>query len=69
MTFKEIEKMHDIASTYSVKCECGHTVLVSNRYKRIICKWCGRWVYANKEAKRQYEGQEFIYKMKGLLKK
>ena len=51
MTFKEIEKMHDVASNYSVKCECGHTVLVSNRYKRVICKWCGRWVYANKEAK------------------
>lgn len=68
-TNKEIENREQIATSYSVKCSCGHSVLITNKYKRVICNWCGSWVYASEEAKRKYEKQAFVYKMKGLLKK
>lgn len=69
-TNKEIENREQIATDYSVKCpNCGHSILITNKYKRVICNWCGSWVYASEEAKRKYEKQAFVYKMKGLLKK
>lgn len=45
-----------------VKCKkCGHTILVA-RKDRIICSYCGNWVYKNDKT-------EFEYKMKEKLKK
>lgn len=45
----------------TVKCKCGHSVTIINKYKRLICNWCGYYVYLYKE-------DEFKDKMKGLLK-
>jgi ribosomal protein S27AE len=61
-TNNEIAKRHEIASTYSIKCgRCGHSVLVTNRYKRIICSWCGYYVFADKK-------DEFEYRLKEKMK-
>ena len=67
-TNDKIAKMHNIASANSVKCKCGHSVFITNKYKRVICNWCNRYVYASEEDRKKYEEQEFIYRMKGLLK-
>lgn len=69
LTNKEIKQKQQLATNYSVKCECGHSILVTNKYKRTICSWCGKYVYANDEVKKKYEQQKFIYKLKELLRK
>lgn len=45
----------------STKCKCGHTNFLGSRDK-IICSWCGSYVFRNKRT-------EFIYRIGELLKK
>ncbi len=45
----------------SVKCKCGHTVFL-NTHERLICTFCGHWVYKNDKI-------EFKYKMLENIKK
>ena len=69
LTNKEIRRKEQLATDNSVKCSCGHTVLITNKYKRVICNWCGRYVYLSEEDRKKYEEQEFVYRMKGMLKR
>lgn len=62
LTFKEIKKLEDAQKDNRVKCECGHTVMITNKYKRLICSWCGKMVYLDPRDK-------FKNKLKGMLKK
>lgn len=41
--WKEISKMTKYCS------HCGHSILFQSRTNKIICKWCGHWVYNNKK--------------------
>ena len=43
------------------KCSCGHTVEFWTSQNRIICRWCGNYVFRNKK-------DEFEYRMKERLK-
>jgi len=54
LTNKEINTFHKRATDESVKCSCGHSVVVTNKYNRVICSWCGRWVYKNKQTEFRY---------------
>lgn len=59
LTYKEIE---DCSKAFRVKCKCGHSVMITNKYKRLICSWCGKYVYLNKK-------DEFKNKLGRLIKK
>lgn len=28
-------------------CKCGHTVYIENNRRRVLCGWCGNWIYKN----------------------
>lgn len=43
------------------KCTCGHTVEFWYGENRIICRWCGNYVFRNKK-------EEFLYRLKSKLK-
>jgi len=60
MTNREIEKEHELATKNMVKCTCGHSLFIRNKYGREICSWCNNWVYKDKKT-------EFMYKMKEKL--
>ena len=49
----EHAKLHKYDSEYTslltVKCRCGHSVTIYNRYKREICSHCGRVVFLTKK--------------------
>ena len=45
-----------------VKCKCGKTVEFWTNEKKVICEWCGNYVFRTKK-------DEFDYRMKGMLKK
>lgn len=55
LSFEEIEKLYNIKSDSKVKCKCGHSIFLTNKYERIICDWCGRWVYKNKKVEFKYK--------------
>lgn len=49
-------------NTYS--CDCGHRVRITNKEGKVICNWCGRMIYANKEEKKK---NKFKEEMRRLL--
>ena len=60
-TFKQIEKEHNVFQDYVIKCPCSHTMIFTSMKDRILCSYCGHWVYKDKKT-------ELKYKMKELLK-
>ena len=44
-------------SKVTIKCRCGHSVSIYNRFRREICSYCGRMVFLTKK-------DEFKYKLK-----
>ena len=61
MTYKEDNKMFESISKHKVKCKCGHVVVMAS-VDRMICNWCGRWIYRT-------PGIEFRYKMIQKIRK
>ena len=59
--FREDTKMFDSYSQGKVKCKCGHTNFMVDT-DRMICSWCGNYVYKNKQV-------EFKYTMQSMLSK
>lgn len=63
LNYKDTIKFEKEIANKRVKCECGHTITFTNtRSDRVLCNWCGKFVYKNKQL-------EFKYKMKSLLNK
>lgn len=58
-------KSHKYDSEYTslvtVKCRCGHSVTIYNRYRRDVCSHCGRIVFLTKK-------DEYLYKLKRVMK-
>ena len=61
-------KYMDKIADYTVKCKCGHSVIFPNKEDRIICGWCGHYVYKNDKARFKYKLKEEINKNKGDVK-
>jgi len=61
-TNDEIAKRHNVASNNSVKCKCGHSIFITNRYNKVICRWCGELVFRTPK-------DEFEYRLKEKMKK
>lgn len=58
--FKDDTKRFQALSEVTVKCKCGCSVTITNKYKKVICGWCGRMVYLDKK-------QEFKEKLRKMI--
>lgn len=56
------EKMMQKLKVNNVKCQCGHTNTMNIREDKMICKWCGNYVFRNKRAEFEYRLRERINK-------
>lgn len=63
-----VEKLASIISENSVKCSCTHTIAIPHHLDRVICGWCGHWVYKTKELEEEYKKKDFERKLKKYLK-
>ena len=61
---KYYKKMTEALKEVNVKCICGHSINITNRYKRKICRWCGRMVYLNEDDKKR---NDFKLEMRKIL--
>lgn len=61
---KEEIKLTEALEPFKKKCKCGHTVVITNKFKRKICRWCGRMVYLNEEDKKR---DNFKLEMRRIL--
>lgn len=62
LNFKEMTKRNSELSKVTIKCDCGHSVTIINKHKRLICSWCGRYVYLDPK-------DEFKDKLERSMKK
>lgn len=61
-SYESVKKRSSTYTDLSTHCKfCGHTIVIVN-VDRIVCNWCGHWVYKDNKT-------EFIYKMKEGLRK
>lgn len=51
LTLKELEKKHWYYNERKQTCECGHRTAVSKKANRVVCSWCGRFLYFDERAK------------------
>ena len=63
-TYKDVEKYASFISKNRRICKCGHRVLVTKFHDRVICKWCGRYVYLDEKTEFKYKTKETINKKK-----
>ena len=61
LTDKEYSRMTEEYDKVKFRCKCGHKVIIPIWVDKQICRWCGMYVYRNKQI-------EFRNKMKVLLK-
>lgn len=61
---KYYKKMTEALKEVNVKCSCGHSINITNKYKRLICSHCGRMVYLNEEDKKR---NDFKVEMRRIL--
>lgn len=59
MTIKEIEKKYKYFTDNSIKCKCGHSLLITSKDGKALCTHCHRYVFANEEIERNYRREEF----------
>ena len=60
MKFNELDKKYWLLNEkFRVKCKCGHTLYIVNKDK-VICNYCGRYVFKDKEAEFKYRIEEKI---------
>lgn len=60
MTNEEIKKKHDFITNVSKKCKCGHSVVLPIKREKIICKWCGCYIFKDEKTEFIYRTQEEI---------
>jgi len=44
-TEKEMERYRSILSDNSIKCKCGRNETIPPHLNKVICSWCGNYVF------------------------
>ena len=61
---KKLEKDKSRIQMYAnntYKCKCGHSVTIRPVSEKALCRWCGKWVFKNKQ-------DEFKFRMKEKIR-
>ena len=60
-SYKDDTKIFNMYAKYKKKCSCGHSVVINPSRDKIVCNYCGKFVFRSKE-------DEFKYRIKEKLK-
>lgn len=63
MSYKSDTKFFDDRTKYTVKCKCSHSVVIPNSKDRLLCDYCGYYVYKNKRIEFKYKLREKMNKI------
>ena len=64
LTNEEIEQIYQDKQKRSVKCKCGHTVVILDPKGYQICSWCRNYAFATPKIEFEYRMKEKILKEK-----
>ena len=66
-TYSEIEKKARHFTEHSTKCKCGHTMLITTKDGKLLCKHCHEYAFINKKAELMYRNKEKLMKLRREL--
>jgi ribosomal protein S27AE len=58
MSNKEIKKYVEIVNRAKIMCDCGHRVIMPPHFDKVICNWCGNYVFRDKKTEFEYRMNE-----------
>lgn len=67
MIYSNVEKQHQAFTTHSTRCKCGHSMLIATKDGKRLCRYCGEYVFINKEAELKFRNKEALIKAKKEL--
>ena len=66
-TMKEIDDEARYFTDNRVKCSCGHSLLITSKDGKALCKWCHHYAFISKEAEIRYRNKEALLKARREL--
>lgn len=54
----------NVIAEHSTKCKCGHSIVFPNKTDKVICSYCGNYVFKDKKVEFNYRLQEEMRKSK-----
>ena len=61
ISYKDQIKLDDSYASIKKKCKCGHTIPFTKKMgDRVLCRWCGHWLYKDKETEFRYKINEVM---------
>lgn len=64
LKLEEIKKYSEIIAKSKIKCMCGHSIAIPPHLDKVLCRWCGNYVFKNKELEFKYRLKEMINNVK-----
>lgn len=58
----ELIRYTDIITKNKKKCRCGHSIILPPHLNKIVCNWCGNYVFKTKKDEFEYRLQETMHK-------
>ena len=65
--YKEIKAQSEFFTEHATRCKCGHTILITSKDGKELCRYCRKYVFVNKEAELKYRNKEALIKAKREL--
>ena len=62
LTNKEYRRMSEEYDKVKYTCKCGHRVIITNKQDKVVCDWCGHYVFKSKK-------DEFEFRLKEQMKR
>lgn len=50
----EEERLSNVKNQLTITCRCGHRIFIPIYVKKELCKWCGNYVFRDKNLEFQY---------------
>jgi hypothetical protein len=63
---QSIEKIHYERTKNTIKCKCGHSIPMRPCVESVVCRWCGRLVFRDKDKQKAHDKE--MEKREALLK-
>ena len=60
-TDKEFMRMMSEYDKAKYKCRCGHKMIIPPKMDKVVCDWCGKYVFKDKK-------KEFEYRLREKMK-
>ena len=59
MKYGDDTRYFEERAKYKIKCKCSHTVVIPPFKDKVLCSYCGRYVFRNKK-------DEFMFRLKSI---